>query len=237
MTTGKIYLGGEKDAPFVIDTREKVLPFGRAFRLEGKYEVRFRLRSTAGGGASWEYTLPENHDPEVFFSWGRYNPSVRFIAENPTVLWERHGEKLRTPSAQYFVEQKYLLGYNPFTSRIGIYFDSAEPLPADKALHQCIENLWVTYFEQGHLRVYPANPEISWSTPYWGVKTFLNHQILGGELLAKERKDGTLYALVRFLGKGWIVSPDHLENPIRLYRDEEAYFVLAHPEPVSDTVD
>ena len=256
---GIIRIGYGGDAPRLIRLGEYrriyigVASPDEVVNLEGVWKLYFRLQSTRGGGADWKVridgkeTTPGGDLPELL-SFGRYNPTLIALVENPMIFWGHRVSwfSRNARAEENLIEQTFLPGYNRFTRSIIVIADSISPLPARAKLVQIAQTLREDEvspaFTQGNLNVYELESledELRQEDNCHNVardkKRFLNHTLLGGNVLPHLRfRLGNILYMPAVVWKGIITSPDHLWEPVFL---QTGAYLFAHPEPVSDSVD
>jgi len=243
----KIGYGG--DAPKLIQTdeyRQGVVPPDNIICLKGVWRLVFRLQSTRGGGADWRVRIDEKEtapggDLPELLSFGRYNPTLIALIENPMIFWgHRMSCSHNAEGEENLIEQTFLPGYNPFTREIIVISDSISSLPLRTKLIQIAQTLREDEvspaFTQGNLNIYKLESDIEdelREDNYRNIardrKAFLNHTLLGGNVLPllRFRIHNTLY-MPAVVWRGIITSPDHLWEPVFL---RAGAYLFAHPEP------
>jgi len=210
----------------------KVNPL-KLFNVGGSIKVRFSLCSTAGGGSSWNfYDIPNIED---YLTWGWYNPNFYAMVDEPIIWWDTYRDKIGEIDLPRIV-QKYKPGYNPFIHSVGVA-GKFHPCYENQVLAKVLANKVTNNldFRQGSLCIYQIAPndEINQKCYTQYPFEFLNHQVLGGRIIAKRRDESTLYGLVKMHREGVVVSIDHIKDPIYL---KEGLYLFWHPEP-SDKID
>jgi len=174
-------------------------------------------------------------------TFGRYNPALYALIENPMIFW---GHKRicshNVEGEKNIIEQTFLPGYNPFTREIIVAADSISPLPLRAKLVQIACDEVSPAFTQGNLNIYKLESledELRQEDNCHNVardkKSFLNHTLLGGDVLPhlRFRLGNILYMPAVVRDRGIVVSPDHVWEPAFL---QSGAYLFAHPEPVSD---
>ena len=246
--TGIIRIGYGGDAPMLIqvdENRQGVVPPDNIICLEGAWRLTFRLRSTRGGGANWKVRIDGNEtspggDLPEFLTFGRYNPTLIALIENPMIFWGHKRTCLHNVEAEEnILLQTFLLGYNPFSREIIVIADSISPLPLRAKLVQIARAIDEVspVSQQGNLQIFKLESELedelrdedNRHNVARDKKTFLNHTLLGGDVLPhlRFRIHNTLY-MPAVVWKGIITSPDHLWEPVFL---PAGAYLFAHPEP------
>ena len=226
------------DAPLIVNEIQSFpIPFDTDLKLNGVWEIRADLYSTRGGGAQWEINVHGAYSQ--YLTWGRYNPRFYARVMNPRILWVHNkNHEDHEDIDDFILAQEFMQGFNQFTKEIILYGEQILPVPVKGQLHKVIQKIENGGYEwtekQGHLSLFKIENQIPQTSFYYNNKNFLNHQILGGNLIAKERIESTLYGLIKFHREGWVVSPDHLYEPILV---PEGVYVASHPEPRRDNID
>jgi len=238
MFKGKITIGFNGDAPMVEERiRRAIIPptNGQEIQLEGEYLFKYRVQSTARGGARWETgeALPAEKY-HLYASPGPYNRVFYGRIINPIIDWLTHDcEDALYPG----IVQHYKPGYNIFTKLIALWGEF-KPLKLREVIVGECNQQWG---KQGHLEVfYGYNLKSSMYLDHRDEydteieflkrckKDFLNHYVLGGEILFRWREDEHMYGLLYQEKNGWIVSRDHLWEPISV---SLGFYVLKHLIP------
>jgi len=233
---------GGKAAPFVVkENGDKYpLPFNNLIELEGEWLVKFSLTSTAGGGADWE--LAKKASSPEFLSLGYYCPTWTGIVSNPKVLWVTHSYPYGYDTKEFLVREFFKPGFSWFVAERILYGERVKPLPERKMLCKLYKKYlplfqeedatWI--YKQGHLEI-KSIPDVKLPEERdYSVKELFNHQLLGGVIVARARIEDYGVALAKFWKRGWIVSPDHLNEAIQLH---EGWYLLRHPMPTDGDVD
>jgi len=227
--------------------REYPIPYDTIINLSGKWEFRFYVESTAGGGASWETMGPGINDTRkeyVMRNYGKlgcYSTLLAGYIVNPEIMWARNGCAVSAPAE---IKQSYLRGFNFFTRHKILGGDTFLQKESRKMLIDLIDDCELLDFgsyTQGHLACAELTEADLSSTkvhvedlerfPGKYHAKFFNHQCLGGMYVDSTRIDDTGYCLVHFRMPGWIVSPDHIDEAVSVL---PGYYLLRHPIPHGD---
>jgi len=218
-------------------SKEYPLPHDTLLELDGMWQFRFYVESTAGGGASWSSAGIEKAElMEKCGALGVYSTLLTGVIEHPVLFWESHWFAYNGIDEPAVIEQNYLRGFNPFTKRkvlAGYILQSKEKTILSKLIAG-ISNLEFMNFQKGLELVELINSELndcdvkisdieSLSPGYHAE--LKDHQCLGGRKIAVARVEGRLYMLVYFHASGWIVSPGHVKDPIKI---SPGYYLLRH---------
>ena len=225
-----------KDKPYA--TYWKPIPHGVAIPLKNARFV-FQLRSTAGGGASWEAST---QDPR-YFTLGTYEPSAKGVVIEGWVAWRAHGTYFDFPrleESQYF-RQSYLWGFNPRVAEVAVW-GRIRPLQSKAVLYYFSRKVNDYPLEQGSLSIAELPQPLKIEEPEYEsvIKDYFNHQLIGGwsRIIAVVRREDTAYALVSTEATeeygepgAWVLSPDHLDEALLLPGDISRWWIFRHPIP------
>jgi hypothetical protein len=124
----------------------------------------------------------------------------------------------------------------------------------------CLSNNVKNFYRQGHLDVFPLfiredwdnlsqfiskkldevieNGKIknNWDYEFVNRRKIFNHQFFGNIKIYWLGED---YWAIRLIngGEAYIVSPDHIQEPVILYSKKDAWFIAEHPLPSSNNTD
>jgi hypothetical protein len=207
-----------------VETAVHPIPAG-ACLLDTEIELQGQLVSTRGGGATWRCSndFPMNGSPFCPSLHVRGRGSVR------THLLE---EEWPSSDEGHWIELRRKPGYEGRPFRLHVQFERPpEDLTrrADRwaALRGVTGMARGELLHQGNLKVVPLEeqePNPRWEGLWNPLRALLNHQFVP----APEAIRVDFAALIRATQEVWVVSPDHLTEPLRL---TSGWWSIDHPVP------
>jgi len=236
------------------------LPWGE-IELKEVVQVIGHLYQSRRG--CWYWHLPK----ETIIGYGRYNPTAKFYFQgkvsiiNDKTLFKN--EKLQY--GMRIGDRKSIIFDGRFIPSEIFRVESIvrkylQPEFISSVRQYCLSDEVKIFYRQGHLDIFPlfiredwdnlsqflskkldyiiqkGKIENNWDYEFVNRNRIFNHQFFGNIKIYWLGED---YWAIRLIngGEAYIVSPDHIIEPVILYSKKDAWFFAEHPLPSSNNTD